>query len=707
MKAAIAAQPEFRTPADVALEYNRLNWPVFPCRSAAEDVVDYSTGEVETRGVKTPLVSRGLKDATLNAPLISRLWKRYPEAMIGVPTGAPIGAWVLDIDVPPDHEDGRIWLAEMEALHGPLPPTRTATTASGGKHYFWRYTTDVKNRAAIAPGIDTRGTGGYVIAPGSVMLDGRRYEWDNDLPIADAPAWLLELVTPRQAAPVTAQSFDYQAASNERYVEVSFDDELRILANHAVGGRGAQVNASAYNIGRFVGAGLLSRSEAEAGLFAAAQSNGVVAKDGEREIRAKIRRGLDAGILHPKHIPEPDVHRDVSPPIDPTLVPRLVENSLRKQVDTTTEAANDNKPATAPAVGLPVVKPTDWQGKQVPEREWFIEGLIPHRQVTILAGDGGVGKSLLALQFGAAAALGVDTAGYKPRRGRVLYLGAEDEDDEFHRRLADIVRAHGKQLSDLVDFRLIPMANMDALLAIPDGKGVMQPTPVWHQFCDIAREFRPHFIVLDTVADLFGGDEIKRGQARQFIGMLRRLSIELNCSIVLLAHPSQEGIRSGSGSSGSTGWKNSSRSMLYFSRPDSDKEIDPDLRILSTKKINYGKVGEETKLRWENGCFVAETSGPSPAVGLLNRKAERTFVELLRIFACTGQNVGAAAGTNYAPAKMSKHPAAEGLSKKNLETAMQRLLEDGTIKLVWEGPQSKQRQRLMVSADDYGAKKDG
>ncbi|GAJ91023.1 bifunctional DNA primase/polymerase [Rhizobium rhizogenes] len=703
-----AAQPEIPTTAlDIALEYNRLEWPVFPCRAAPEDIVDLETGEIETRGAKTPLVSRGLKDATLNAPLIGRLWARYPNAMIGVPTGAPIGAWVLDIDVPPDHEDGRIWLAAMEEVHGPLPETRTATTASGGKHYFWRYTTEVKNRASIGPGADLRGEGGYVIAPGSVMADGRCYSWDNDLPIADAPAWLLEIVTPRQAAPVATQRFDYRPHAADRYVEASVDDELRILANHAVGGRGAQVNASAYNLGKFVGAGLLLRSEAEAGLFAAAQANGVVAKDGEREIYAKIRRGLDAGILHPKHIPESDLHRDNTPPIDPAMLQRLVENSLRKKADVTTVAANDNEPARTQSVELPVVNPADWQGKHVPPREWFIDGLIPHRQVTILAGDGGVGKSLLALQFGAAAALGIDTVGCSPQRGRVLYLGAEDEADEFHRRLADIVRGHGKQLSDLEDFRLIPMADLDALLAVPDNKGVMQPTTVWTQLCDLAREFRPCFIVLDTVADLFGGDEIKRGQARQFIGMLRRLAIEINCSIVLLAHPSQEGIRSGSGASGSTGWKNSSRSMLYFSRPDNDKEVDPDLRFLSTKKSNYGKVGGESKLRWENGCFVVETAGSSPTLGLINRKADGVFVELLRTFARTGQHVGASPGTNYAPAKMAKNSGADGLSKKALEAAMQRLLEDGTVKLVWDGPPSKQRQRLMVSTDDYGARENG
>ncbi|MBB3978898.1 hypothetical protein GGQ64_004133 [Rhizobium azooxidifex] len=202
MTAIAQAQPEPQSPLDLALEYNRSGWPVFPCRNQPEDVIDPVTGEVETRGAKTPLTPNGLNAATDNAPLIGRMWARYPSAMIGIPTGDKIGAWVLDIDVPPGHEDGRLWLADMEAIHGSLPETRTATTASGGKHYYWKYSSEVKNRASIGPGADLRGSGGYVIAPGSVLADGRCYTWDNDAPIAEAPDWLMQLVTPRQASPV-------------------------------------------------------------------------------------------------------------------------------------------------------------------------------------------------------------------------------------------------------------------------------------------------------------------------------------------------------------------------------------------------------------------------------------------------------------------------------------------------------------------------
>jgi len=696
----------------VALEYIAAGIPVFPCR--AEGETDPHTGRVHDP--KSPLTSNGLYGASTNERIVREWWRRNPDALVGIPTGTKTGFFALDVDVK-EGKAGDVNLAKLEAQHSALPETVVVQTATGGFHHLFRHADGLTTSTGSLPkDIDIRAEGGYVIAAGSTFRDGTFYDFRGPqspanfiAAIAEAPAWLVDTIRTPKCTPRD----DYAPVNDKRPAEAAEVEEMLsfidpdcsyqewvsvLMAVHSAIGEAGLSIADAWSAGgsKYKKGDVATRWKGfTAGKGVSASTLAALARDG----------GADLSEIAKKHR---SPHRDVTQPIDQDKVEAFVARNIGK---TPPVSANDNEPikpmadAADEPSSLPVVNPIDWHGQPIPEREWFIEGLVPHRQVTILAGDGGVGKSLLALQFGAASALGVDTAGYSPAQGRVLYLGAEDEEEEFHRRLADIVRGHGRQLSDLGEFRLIPMADADALLAVPDKAGVMQPTNVWSQLCNFARDFRPALVVLDTVADLFGGDEIKRGQARQFIGMLRRLAIEIDCSIILLAHPSQEGIRSGSGSSGSTGWKNSSRSQLYFSRPDGDKEADPDIRLLSTKKINYGKVGNETKLRWEHGCFVAETAGgSSQAIGLINRKVEKVFIELLRTFSRTGQNVGASAGTNYAPAKMAKHPAAEGHSKKALEGAMQRLLEDGTIKLVWDGPPSKPRQRLMVSADDYGRK---
>ncbi|WP_246245835.1 AAA family ATPase [Mesorhizobium zhangyense] len=362
------------------------------------------------------------------------------------------------------------------------------------------------------------------------------------------------------------------------------------------------------------------------------------------------------------------------------------------------KADNDNE---NPTNFLPYLCPAEWQDVPVPAREWWSEGLVPMRQVTILNGDGGVGKSLAALQLAAAGALQCDTLGLRPMAGRVLYVGAEDEAEEFHRRLADIVNMHHRQMSDLTDFRLLPLADRDALLAVPEKDGTMRPTPLWLTVAVDARAFLPKLIVLDTSADLFGGDEIKRNQVRQFISMLRKLAIEIDCAIILLSHPSVSGMQTGTGSSGSTAWNNSARSRLYLTRPEG-KDEDPDARILRTMKANYGKVGAELRLRWQDGAFVLDDGRPSAIAGLLHKHAEKTYIAVLSKLNRQGQRLSPNPSATYAPKVIATHPDAKGVSKKDLAAAQQRLLDAGTIRIVSEGPPSRQYNRLLVASETYG-----
>ncbi len=545
MTASPAPQIEPQTPLDQALEYNRRGWPVFPCREAPEDVVDSITGEVETRGAKTPLIPNGLNGATLNAPLIGRLWARHPTAMIGIPTGEKIGAWVLDIDVPPGHEDGRLWLAEMEAIHGPLPETRTATTASGGRHFYWKYTAEVKNRAAVGPGVDLRGAGGYVIAPGSVMADGRCYTWDNDALIAEAPDWLMQLVTPRQAPPVATTTYTHaDSGSADRYTEVSVADELRSLASQPPGGRGALVNATAYRLGRFVGANLLNRAEAEAGLFAAAQSNGIVTKDGEREVRAKIRRGLDAGMRDPKQIPEPEVHRDDTRPLDPAALDRFVRNSVSKQQSTADDdrvAANDNVPP-----GLSIFEWTvDRFVGEAPAVEWLVDGVIPLGVPGMVSAAGDTGKSFALLElhrriaFGSAKLASPVFGGKVVAEGTSVMITSEDDAGEVHRRISAIDPKGDRHSGSGKRMIVVPLPSAGGARAFwrEDRKLGLIETDEFKRICDqLSTVSDLRLVTFDPLASFAHLPLNEDPTAGQFVcSSLARLAAETK-STILVAH---------------------------------------------------------------------------------------------------------------------------------------------------------------------------
>lgn len=351
----------------------------------------------------------------------------------------------------------------------------------------------------------------------------------------------------------------------------------------------------------------------------------------------------------------------------------------------------------APASQYDFISAADWHGKPVPDRDWYIEGLIPMRQVTLLSGDGGVGKSLLALQIAAAGAMGRDVLGLSPKCGPTVHIGAEDELGEFQRRVASIADAFKTDFNGLAQLHLTSLADKDAVLAKPDRTGQMFGTQLFNEIWDFVEyDKSPRLVVLDTAADLFGGVEIDRGQVRQFIGMLRNLAIMNNCAVLLLSHPSASGMQSGSGTSGSTAWNNSVRSRLYLTRPDG-RGADPDTRVLKTMKSNYGKVGGEITMRWQDGVFVLDNGKAAKNSAAALAHADRVFLEMLAMFTEEGRDVGASTSGVYAPKIMAEHAKSDGLSKADFKAAMDRQFQAKTIKLVEEGPTSKRRKRLRLA----------
>ena len=138
-----------------------------------------------------------------------------------------------------------------------------------------------------------------------------------------------------------------------------------------------------------------------------------------------------------------------------------------------------------------------------------------------------------------------------------------------------------------------------------------EATPLYHQLEHMIRARGIELIVIDTSADSFLGNENIRPQVRQFIGALRRLAMINDGGVILNAHPSLTGLNSGSGLSGSTAWNNSVRGRLYLTRPPAadGEEEHGDARILKLMKNNYGRAGEQLRLRWHDHVFVREDEG--------------------------------------------------------------------------------------------------
>ncbi|PRX37915.1 RecA-family ATPase [Meinhardsimonia xiamenensis] len=334
------------------------------------------------------------------------------------------------------------------------------------------------------------------------------------------------------------------------------------------------------------------------------------------------------------------------------------------------------------------------KGKPVPPREWLVHGLVPNRTVTLFSGDGGTGKSLLALQLAVAVAAQTPWLGRAVTPGRVIFLSAEDDDDELHRRIDDILRAESRSYDDLEGLTLRSLAGEDALLAV-DTQLQLMASALFEELDARAAEESPALIVIDTLADVYPANENDRAKVRQFVGILRGLAIRRKCAVMLLGHPSLTGLNSGTGTSGSTAWNNSVRSRLYLSRiTDNGFEPDPDARILATKKANYGRTGDEISLKWREGVFVAEAQGTGLDALAAGAKAERVFLKLLDAMTAQGRYVSASPGPTYAPTQFASLPEAEGCTKRALKGAMEALFSRGEIVIATHGSGAKARSHI-------------
>jgi RecA-family ATPase len=351
---------------------------------------------------------------------------------------------------------------------------------------------------------------------------------------------------------------------------------------------------------------------------------------------------------------------------------------------------------------LKVINPQDWKERSRAERKWIVPNVIPDETVTILFGDGGIGKSMIALQLAAARSVAgpmTDWLGFLPEPGRTLMLSAEDDEDEMHRRLDDSRIHYGAGWNEYKDIRLVDLVGEDSILG-ELMKGRIQPTPMYHAMDAYVGEFRPGLVILDVLAEMFAGDENNRPQASQFIGLLKRLTKKHKCAILLLAHPSRAGMNTGTGDSGSTAWNGAVRSRLYFSRPKASDGSEPDknLRILAVKKANYGPGDIAVTVEWRAGVFVLSQGQKPGGLDKMAReaKAEQIFVDLLAQFESEERDVSPNRGPSFAPTEFAKHPDADGITKKNLELAMSRLLKGQRIRIETFGPPSRRYKRLRL-----------
>jgi len=217
------------------------------------------------------------------------------------------GLVVIDLDVKGDHDGLAAWETLKDDTGLDDTGALVTETPSGGRHLIWTDPTGglIGNSASkLAPGIDVRANGGYIVAPPSRTADGA-YRWLRDGDPGPLPPELVKLLLQQPKPSPSPPRTIRDPSDAEPYAAAALKDETATVAGTAPGGRNERLNTSAFALGQLVGAGALSRSEVEAALYNAALDCGLVTDDGERAVRLTIRSGLDAGEREPRRIPEP------------------------------------------------------------------------------------------------------------------------------------------------------------------------------------------------------------------------------------------------------------------------------------------------------------------------------------------------------------------------------------------------------------------
>lgn len=339
--------------------------------------------------------------------------------------------------------------------------------------------------------------------------------------------------------------------------------------------------------------------------------------------------------------------------------------------------------ATSSNIILPrfAMRWAELDGEQPPLRTWAISHWLGHG-TTLLAGRGGIGKTLLAQTLATALALGRNFLDTVEREQRVLFWACEDDRDELWRRQVAICRYFNVNLSDLEDKLIIePRSGMDNTLFYAEY-GAPRWTHLFGELKSQVEDYKADVTFIDNIGQTFGGKENDRHHVTSFINGLTGLAADKRLhSTVLLAHP---GKQEDSEFSGSTAWENSVRMRWHMGTKlpdqegkDDEAEEDPTVRYIAKRKTNY-TIKDYRRLTYADGVFksAVETTSFSDRYTFGKREeiAEEIVLKALDRFA--GSNIRTTAGKtspDYLPKKIREMKLAQDLSPREVTEALNRL----------------------------------
>lgn len=616
----------------VAINLAREGWPVFPCVPLG----------------KEPLTPDGFKSATTDPVRIDKWWNQYPDANPAIYPGT-VGAVVLDLDVK-GGRDGKLSLFELEMEHGPLDNGAAVETPSGGLHIYLHAKEPISSsRNKLGNGIDVRANGGYVLAPGAILPNGR-YKvagslGSSALPppsrLPRAPRWVTarcqRTKSPNGSLPGGEQEIRIQTSPEavERILaaippNIPYTDWVSVacclrtieeqeMAGPDFDGHGLWLSWSEGGL-----------SEPDPGIPRDRQENDgySTAADKWHYVRGSGINPRTLETIARRH------SREANAASLPTLLPPDAPERTFAAVDTIpgldggTVDEDDPGPRWPEPLDLSAMAHVEPDPPRFIVKDWF-----PAGYATMLSGHGGVGKSYIGLHLAVCMAMGIKWWGRPTARKKVLLLSCEDRAQVIHWRLRRICEYMKLDMADLAGrLHIIDLVGHNTIVWDAYAQA---NTPATRNLVSAMESTGSEVVMADGISDVYAGNENDRAGVKGFVNTLLRMIDPEDGAVFLLGHVSKPiamaDTASGNGYSGTTQWHNAVRARWYLypeQEPDEDERMKPtgDL-TLELQKSNLGSASDSFGFRWnEEAKMFTATGEDLPSVASIRRNEEQQAI---------------------------------------------------------------------------------
>ena len=552
--------------------------------------------------------SNGVKDASTAADVLEAMFNSVPDCNIAIATGAPSGLFVIDIDI--KHNLGKYGDDSLEALIkelGPLPDTWECQTPSGGRHIYFKLpdgVTILNSAGQLAPSIDIRGSGGYVVAPPSKLNDSSgqaaRYEWEAasqpvDTPLADIPdAWLKRILDTQRGGKGGSHG----------------GDRFKLPDIIPEGER----NPTLFHYGASMRTHCTAPTELHDALHRANRERCRPPLD-DKEVD-----GIYNSVMRYAEGKSPEYSRS-------TAKSDFVDGDYTGGMDWTP----DKRPADGGAE--PLADQGGTEGDKQPERREYIAKsaadfpdeqieflwypYIPRGEYTLLAAAGGTGKTMLCCLIASAVSNGDPLFGDDRNdfhdKEKVLIISAEDSGATLKRRLKN------------------SGANLDFIRIVDciDSTGLCFSGPGYNEFADLIRREQPSLIILDPYFAFIDSrvDLNRINQVRPELQRLAVLAKEINAAFVLISHVNKraQGENLNNAATGTADIINAARSALSI------QYVKDSRRVMIHTKSNHAKRGQsiEYEITDDGGVRIVGFSDIDKEMVELAARSHKSLTELL------------------------------------------------------------------------------